>query len=187
MRPSIASLLLSAIVCTAVASPTSADDRKIASQIAEVMRVSGAMKKYDVGIKYSNGTAWLRGRVADQRQADTAVQIARASPHVQNVVNQLAVSNPSGGSSSGNQVALTAAATPMQTQRASPIPFSGSTLPGSPQQMIRPVAGYAAHLADRSRRLFLVRAVVLRRQPMTSRRYPVTHGLVTRPIQTTRR
>ena len=143
MRPSIASLLLSAIVCTAVASPTSADDRKIASQIAEVMRVSGAMKKYDVGIKYSNGTAWLRGRVADQRQADTAVQIARASPHVQNVVNQLAVSNPSGGSSSGNQVALTAAATPMQTRRASPIPFSGSTLPGSPQQMIRPVAGYA--------------------------------------------
>ncbi len=117
-----------------------ASDREIAQQIGEVMRVSGAMRDYDLAIKYTDGTAWLRGTVASPEQAQTALSIAKASPHVNNVVNEMQVAR-------GN--AKTAAAprrTKPQTSTASlqkaatrpvtrgPAPFAPSSL-GGPQTL----------------------------------------------------
>ncbi|MEE3220659.1 MAG: BON domain-containing protein, partial [Planctomycetota bacterium] len=57
-----------------------ANDREVAQIIAEVMRISGAMKDYSLSVNYSEGTAILRGTVTSQAQMDTAIQIAQASP-----------------------------------------------------------------------------------------------------------
>jgi hypothetical protein len=151
MRRRFAKVLLSAACLAAVAGPGQADDRQIASQIGEVMRISGAMSDYDIAVKYSDGTALLRGRVASSEQMATAVEIAQASPYVDKVVNQLAVAQsrsgkvqPSqkAGRRANNRIALASARQPLQ--RAAPVPFGSSSLPGSRQQLIRPVMGMAA-------------------------------------------
>ncbi|MDH3719117.1 MAG: BON domain-containing protein [Planctomycetota bacterium] len=151
MRRRFAQVLLSAVCLAAVAVPAQADDRQIASQIAEVMRISGAMSDYDIAVKYSERTAWLRGRVASSEQMATAVAVAQASPHVDKVVNQLAMAKSRSGKSrpaqmaarrGNNRIALASARQPLR--RAAPVPFGSSSLPGSPQQLIRPVMGMAA-------------------------------------------
>ncbi len=159
MRRHFARVLLSAACLAAVALPAAADDRQIALQIAEVMRISGAMSDYDIAVKYADKKVWLRGRVASRQQLETAVEVAQASPHVDEVVNQLVVApsrreKATGASPRGNRAASQAGNgnhfvqplslhNPAQPrQRAAPVPFSASGLPGS--QPIRRVAGLAA-------------------------------------------
>jgi hypothetical protein len=73
-----------------------ASDQEVAQQIAEVMKISGAMKDYSLSVKCQDGTAWLKGTVASEEQMDTAIQIALASPHVDDVVNQMSIVGSSG-------------------------------------------------------------------------------------------
>ena len=61
-----------------------ADDRKIAQQIANVMKATGKMKDYDILVTYSEGTAQLQGTVCSSQQMRTAIDITKASPHVKN-------------------------------------------------------------------------------------------------------
>ena len=68
-----------------------ADDRKIAQQIANVMKATGKMKDYDILVTYSEGTAQLQGTVSSNQQMRTALEITKASPNVSNVVNKLSV------------------------------------------------------------------------------------------------
>lgn len=82
-----------------------ASDQEAAQQIAEVMKISGAMKDYSLSVKCQDGTAWLKGTVASEEQMDTAIQIAKASPQVQNVVNQMSIAS-NGGAGSMSQAPM---------------------------------------------------------------------------------
>jgi len=75
-----------------------ADNREIAEQIARVMKVSGAMKGYNVFVTYTDGVAKLQGTVTNEQQMQTAISIAKASPHVNRVLNEMSV-NPGSAAS----------------------------------------------------------------------------------------
>ena len=82
-----------ALVTAVTLAPTTvrANNREIAHQIASVMKATGAMKNYDIVVTFSEGQAKLQGTVTNEQQMKTAIAIAQASPHVDKVVNQLAL------------------------------------------------------------------------------------------------
>ena len=86
-------ILTAAVIFSAAIWPdhVRADDRKIAQQIANVMNATGKMKDYDILVTYSEGTAQLQGTVCSSQQMRTAIDITKASPHVNNVVNELSL------------------------------------------------------------------------------------------------
>ena len=95
-------ILTWAIVAIAALAPAStlaseAEDKAIAQQIATVLRDSGQMKNYSVGVKYRNGTVWLSGRVTDQRQLKTALAIVSNLEGVENIVNGMEVDGSQAG------------------------------------------------------------------------------------------
>ena len=82
-------------VATCVSLPALAgdqNDQAKAEQIATVLRDSGAMQDYSVGVKYSGGTVWLLGRVASDRQMDAALEVISEVQGVQKIVNNMSVS-----------------------------------------------------------------------------------------------
>lgn len=87
------SLRAALVLALAALSPAlvHAGNREIAQQIGGTMRDSGQLANYNINVKYSNGTAWLAGRVTSQQQMAAAVAIAEQCPDVSKVVNQLAI------------------------------------------------------------------------------------------------
>jgi hypothetical protein len=69
-----------------------AGNQEVAEQIARNLRGSGQMSDYKVGVRFQDGTAWLRGRVADEEQMNTALKLVFQTPGVNRVVNELAIS-----------------------------------------------------------------------------------------------
>ena len=59
-----------------------ASNQEVAEQIANKLRNSGQMSDYKIGVKYQDGTAWLRGRVASEEQMKTALRLAFQTPGV---------------------------------------------------------------------------------------------------------
>lgn len=86
-------LLLTSFVVVAVTAivPTLAlaGNQEIAQEIANRLSKSGQMVDYQVGVKYQDGTAWLRGRVASEDQMETALRLVFKTQAVNRVVNQL--------------------------------------------------------------------------------------------------
>ncbi|OHB80211.1 MAG: hypothetical protein A2V98_02310 [Planctomycetes bacterium RBG_16_64_12] len=68
-----------------------AGNQEVAEQIAANLRESGQLKSYKIGVKYQDGTAWLRGRVSDREQMNTALRLVFQTPGVTRVVNDLAI------------------------------------------------------------------------------------------------
>ena len=50
-----------------------AGNQEVAEQIARNLQNSGQMSDYKIGVKYQDGTVWLRGHVASQEQMKTAL------------------------------------------------------------------------------------------------------------------
>ncbi len=91
-----------AAVLVAVLSPAlvlggDSQDTQIAERIATVLRDSGRMRNYSVGVKYKNGTVWLSGRVASDEQLQSALQVVSNIDGVQRIVNGMSVSGPKAG------------------------------------------------------------------------------------------
>lgn len=88
-------LLALAVAAVAVLQPcvSRADDQQVAQEIAQRLTTSGKLQHFSIGVKYKDGTAWLSGHVADERQVADAMQIAKQSPGVRKVVNKLQI-NP---------------------------------------------------------------------------------------------
>jgi hypothetical protein len=129
---------VTAIMPTAIV----ANDRDIAQQIAEVMKISGAMKDYSLSVNYTEGTATLRGTVANQSQMNTAIQIAEASPHVNNVINELSIGSKPAAPAPAAKVAMPLIPSAAE-QAARPIPplaytpaLKAANAPTAPQQAI---------------------------------------------------
>ncbi len=68
-----------------------AGNQEVAEQIAANLRESGQLRGYKIGVKFQDGTAWLRGRVSSQEQMSTALRIVFQTPGVTRVVNNLSV------------------------------------------------------------------------------------------------
>ncbi len=67
------------------------EDKATAEQIATYLRDSGKMQKYSVGVKYRHGTVWLSGRVANEQQMQTALDVISDIEGIEQIVNNLAV------------------------------------------------------------------------------------------------
>jgi len=67
------------------------NEQEAAQEIADAIRSSGRLKDYSIGVKFEGGTAILMGRVANDQQAQTAVQMAETMPGVTSVVNNLEI------------------------------------------------------------------------------------------------
>jgi hypothetical protein len=77
-----------------------ADDQQIAQDVAN--KLSENLKSYSVVVKVQDGTAWLTGSVANQRQMAAALQLARQTNGIDFVVNNLSIGTPAAPGSRPN-------------------------------------------------------------------------------------
>ena len=162
MRAIISSLAIVAIaaLAPAVLRASDLDDKEAAEQIATILRDSGQMQKYSVGVKYKNGTVWLSGKVANDQQLQTALNVVSDIDGVQQIVNNLSVASksagelrqPLGGKSSrrpqaGNRAQLASATEPAADGEATPAGYHRLTrhraarVAGPPASVLAPVGG----------------------------------------------
>lgn len=82
-----------AITAIALLSPNlaTASDQETAKQIASSLKQSGRLVGFSIGVKYHEGTAWLKGRVSSEEQRALAVEMAEQMPEVSEVVDELSV------------------------------------------------------------------------------------------------
>lgn len=85
--------IATAALFAVVPSLTLAGNQEVAEQIARSLRESGQMSDYKIGVKYQEGVAWLRGRVVDEEQMNTALKLVFQTPGVTRVVNELTVAS----------------------------------------------------------------------------------------------
>jgi len=91
MRRTLMGFAATALMAVVPSLALAGDNQAVADQIARNIRDSGQISDYKIGVKYQDGTAWLRGRVADQEQLNTTLRTVFQTPGVQRVVNQLEV------------------------------------------------------------------------------------------------
>jgi len=90
MRRFLVGLLVAA--AAALVSPWAmAGNQEVAEQIAAALRDSGQLHGYRVGVKYQDGTVWLKGQVASRDEMSTAMQLVFSVSGVTRVVNHLTV------------------------------------------------------------------------------------------------
>jgi len=85
------------------------NNQKIANAIAERLRQSETLRRYDISISYQNGTAELRGQVANPAQHDEVCRIVQAVVAVEHVRDLLT---------------LAGGPTVSQVQAVAPVPFA---------------------------------------------------------------
>jgi hypothetical protein len=86
-----------AILAIGVPGPLRADDAqdKVAAQaIANMLRSSGKIHNYNLGVKFKGGTVWLEGRVSSQEQMNEALMMVSDLDEVTQIVNNLKVGAP---------------------------------------------------------------------------------------------
>jgi hypothetical protein len=109
-----------------------AGDQEISQQIADSLR--SRLKNYSVGVKVQDGTAWLNGYVASQKQMAAAVETAQKTPGIERVVNNLSIgSPPPAAASAGNRPDLRQAGSQVDENRLNDI----RTSPAYRQQVIQ--------------------------------------------------
>jgi hypothetical protein len=86
-------ILASLAVPPTVVMADEAADTMMAQKIAGHFKTSGRLQKYSLGVKCKDGTALLKGTVTDQQQLQTALDLARATPGVNRVINQMTAAN----------------------------------------------------------------------------------------------
>jgi hypothetical protein len=70
-----------------------AGNQEVAERIASNLRQGGELQGYKIGVKYQDGTAWLRGRVSSQAQMNAAMKLVFQTPGVNRVVNDLTIAS----------------------------------------------------------------------------------------------
>ncbi|MEN6406255.1 MAG: BON domain-containing protein [Thermoguttaceae bacterium] len=97
-----------------------AGNQEVAEQIAKNLRSSGQLTDYKIGVKFQDGTAWVRGRVSDQTQMNTALRLVFQTPGVNRVVNDLTVASDSATEEASQaQTADSSTQNPLRDQKAS--------------------------------------------------------------------
>ena len=113
--------IMVALMAAAIPVTALAGNQEVANQIKHVMESSGRLYHYRVGVKFLNGTAWLRGQVANEEQMETAIRLAFEVQAVDRVVNELSVAQKS-------DAGIAKSHNPLRTSRRTP---SAASLPGT--------------------------------------------------------
>jgi hypothetical protein len=69
------------------------NNQQMADTIAEQLRQSGQLRRYNIDIAYRDGTAELSGLVADQAQREEVLRLVQGVPGVVRVVDHLSVAD----------------------------------------------------------------------------------------------
>src|SRR5579885_29118 len=64
-------------------------NQQIANAVADRLHESGRLRRYTIDVSYRDGTADLRGSVADQPQREEALRLAQGVPGVERVLDHL--------------------------------------------------------------------------------------------------
>ena len=107
--------------------PTPSANQQVADNIADRLRLGGELRHYDIDVRFQDGTAELRGTVADPSQREEALRLAQGVPGVERVVDHLAAGD---GAISQAQAAVPLAAAPVGAP-AEPLPLSGAPAPAA--------------------------------------------------------
>jgi len=127
-----------------------AGNQEVAERIAANLRESGQLHGYKIGVKFQDGTAWLRGRVSSRAQLNTALRLVLQTPGISRVVNnlQIAVGDtvaPPATGSPARDPASNSQAAPHDVQ---PLQQAAGAI--APERLSRPVtADLAATTAQR--------------------------------------
>ncbi|MHC4399624.1 MAG: BON domain-containing protein [Planctomycetota bacterium] len=68
-----------------------AGNQEVAQQIADNLRQNGQLQDYRIGVKFQDGTAWIRGRVGDPNQMGNVLKVVFDTPGVKRIVNNLTI------------------------------------------------------------------------------------------------
>lgn len=91
MRRLLTSFVVAATTVLVPMLAAAGTNQEFAEQIAKGLRSSGQLHDYKIGVKYQDGTAWLKGQVSSEDQLKTAVALASQMPGVSRVVSNLTV------------------------------------------------------------------------------------------------
>jgi hypothetical protein len=108
-------------------------NQQVADRIADRLRQSGRLRHYDVDVCFQDGTAELRGAVADQPQREEVVRLVQGVPGVERVVDRLTVS-------AGISQVQAAAPPALAETPAAPVPAPATTAAGQPAEPL-PLSG----------------------------------------------
>jgi hypothetical protein len=98
MQRTLFSLAIAIIATTAVAARADdQQDQAAAQQIAQILRDSGQMRDYSVGVKYKEGTVWLTGRVSSSQQMQAALSVVSDIEGIDQIVNNMTVGKGKAG------------------------------------------------------------------------------------------
>ncbi|MBN2292091.1 MAG: BON domain-containing protein [Pirellulales bacterium] len=70
-----------------------ASNQEVAEEIAANLREGAQLHHYRIGVKFQDGTAWLKGHVSSQEQIKEVLKVVSETPGVDRVVNKLKVEN----------------------------------------------------------------------------------------------
>jgi len=82
---------------------SSAGNREVSQRIAAELHASGRMSDYNIGVTFDKGAVCLRGRVANEAQAQAAIEMTEAMPGVTEVINKLEVKQGSSRRDKGDK------------------------------------------------------------------------------------
>ena len=132
-------LLVVAASTTLVPTWAMGGNQDVAETIAANLREGGQLTGYRIGVKYQEGTAWLRGTVRDQAQMNTAMNLVLQTPGVTRVVNDLTITEASASSKGPARLSAIPVATSFEPMPVTPVsvtelaPISEPTLAPVPQ------------------------------------------------------
>jgi hypothetical protein len=109
-------------------------NQHVADSIADRLRQSGRLQHYDVDVCFQDGTAELRGAVADQGQREEVLRLVQGVPGVERVVDRLTVSD-------GISQVQAAAPPALAETPATPVPAPTTTFAGQPAEPLPLSAG----------------------------------------------
>lgn len=156
-------ILSLAAIAPANALASDAQDKQAAEQIATIMRDSGQLKNYAVGVKYRDGTVWLSGRVTSDRQMNRAIELVSNIEGIEQIVNNMSVGSgaalqqPSGRKPMAQRTSYTGgaemrveASEPVARQQVEPdanVVPAGYRRLGGKHKFMRPMAMYGGQAA----------------------------------------
>jgi hypothetical protein len=132
-------LLAMATLTPVYASADDQEDKEVAQEIATILRDSGRMQNYSVGVKFKDGNVWLAGRVSSKEQMAAALDVVSDIEGVNQIVNNMTVTPAApaktarAGKNPNVQLAAAQQAAPIAPAAGAATPVGYRQLP--PQQM----------------------------------------------------
>ncbi len=148
MRNSLTGWLIAAIVLL-VPVAALAGNQETADEIAKTLKQSGKLKGYNVEVSFQDGTAWLKGTVKDQKQANAALKLAFGAKGVNRVVNGLKTAPAAATPKKENPIQLTSGVSLSQPNTVTNAFASGrASRRSKPQMSARPQVKATAALLE---------------------------------------